>query len=301
MSIEKRIIWCWFGKGKLSELEKACIASWKEQCPDYEIVKITEKTPGFTMDKYAQDAYEHGNFSFVSDYARLWALKRMSGIYLDTDVRLLKPLNDLLRYDAFVAMSGVGFYNSVPIARGETFPAFLQEAINKLVDGRCLNELINEIVYNNYDVFGASFHEFDNIAFLGNKLFVTDNYVADSQTYGIHYCNGSWLDKWQGSYDKGSTFIPFQVYQDGIRDTNAEKKFFGHVVSDSNLALYSDKMPVARNHMFYGNFFRNKRVVYVRGNNFVIRNKSYDPLIHNVENYTIWNGDQEMLYIKLLI
>ena len=176
MSIAKRIIYCWFGDNELSELEKSCIESWKQQCPDYEILKISEKTPGFVMNEYAQSAYDHGNYSFVSDYARLWALQKWSGIYLDTDIKLLKPLDDLLKYDAFIAMSGVGFYNSVPLARGETFPNFMQEAMDKLVAGKCLNSLINEIVYSRYDVFGAAFHEFDNIAFLGNRMFVTDNY-----------------------------------------------------------------------------------------------------------------------------
>lgn len=301
MSIAKRIIYCWFGDNELSELEKSCIASWKQQCPDYEILKISEDTPGFETNEYAQDAYDHGNYSFVSDYARLWALQKWSGIYLDTDIKLLKPLDDLLKYNAFVAMSGVGFYNSVPLARGETFPEFLQEAMDKLVDGKCLNSLLNEIIYSRYDVYGASFHEYDNIAFLGNRLFVTDNYPTNSSTYGIHYCNGSWLDKWQGSYDKGATFIPFQVYQDSVRDTNAEKKFFGKIIDSDAIVLNSFNMPVARNHMFYANFFYNKRVAVVEGNNFIIHRKKYCNGKYNMEVQEIWNGDHEILKVRLAL
>lgn len=272
MSIDKRIFYCWFGHNEMSELEKACIESWSRCCPDYEIVKISEDTPGFTMDKYASDAYEHGNWSFVSDYARLWTLERQSGIYLDTDIKLLKPLDDLLKYDAFVGMSGVGFYNSVPIARGQAFPTIFKEAKEQLVDGKCLNTLMNEIVYKHYDVYGAPFHCFDNIAFLGNKMFVTGGYTAqESSTYGIHYCNGSWLDKWQGSYDKASTFIKFQIYQDHIRDTNAEKKFFGTVVENDEIRFNSILTPVTKDKIFYGNFFYNPRVASVIGNTFNIR------------------------------
>ena len=301
MSIEKRIIYCWFGENQLSELEQKCIESWTECCPDYEIMKISEDTPGFTMNKYAKDAYDHGNYSFVSDYARLWALQRYSGIYLDTDIKLLRPLDSLLKYDAFVAMSGVGFYNSVPIARGETFPAIFQEAMDKLVDGRCLNSLLNKIIYSHYDVFGSSYHEFDNIAFLGNRWFVTDNYNANALTYGIHYCNGSWLNKWQGSYDKGATFIPFQVYQDGVRDTNAEKKFFGSVIEKNDIVLHSYRMPVARNHIFYANFFYNPRMAYVEGNHFTIYRTKYSTEKYNMEEHTIWNGDNENLRLHLVI
>lgn len=271
MSIEKRIFYCWFGEAKPSELEQACIASWSEHCPDYEIVKITENTPGFKMSKYAQDAYEHGNYSFVSDYARLWALEQQSGIYLDTDIKLLRPLDALLEYDAFVGMSGVGFYNSVPLARGKTFPKIFKDAKKRLVDGTCLNTLMNKIIYDTYDVYGSPFKKIDGIAFLGNWAFVTGGYTANNQTYGIHYCNGSWLDKWQGSYDKSKTFNKFQIYQDGIRDKNAEKKLFGEVVESNELILYSRLTPVTRDKAFYGNFFFNKRVASVSGDTFTIK------------------------------
>lgn len=42
--------------------------------------------------EFVREAYQMKKYAFVSDYVRLWALKKYGGIYLDTDIELIKPI-----------------------------------------------------------------------------------------------------------------------------------------------------------------------------------------------------------------
>ena len=104
MCIPKIIHYCWFGHNKLPALYEKCIQSWKKYCPDYEIVCWNEENFDITQNRYAKEAYEAGKWAFVSDYVRLKVLFEHGGIYLDTDVELIRPI------DALVADGGyMGF------------------------------------------------------------------------------------------------------------------------------------------------------------------------------------------------
>lgn len=116
MRIPRVIYYCWFGNGKPPALVEKCIASWKKYCPDYEIVCINEDNFDVTQNQYARQAYDAGKWAFVSDYARLKILYDQGGIYLDTDVELIKPLDKLIEgggYMGFddnrVISTGLGF------------------------------------------------------------------------------------------------------------------------------------------------------------------------------------------------
>ncbi len=99
--IPKIIHYCWFGRGKKSVLIERCIESWKTQCPDYEIVEWNEDNFDVNMTLYTAQAYEAKKWAFVSDYARLYALYTVGGIYLDTDVEVLKSLDSFLEHNSF--------------------------------------------------------------------------------------------------------------------------------------------------------------------------------------------------------
>lgn len=116
MSIPKVIHYCWFGKGKMPKLAEKCLNSWKKFCPDYKIVCWNEENFDVTENRYAREAYEAKKWAFVSDYVRLKVLYNEGGIYLDTDVELIKPLDDLIcdrGYMGFddngVISTGLGF------------------------------------------------------------------------------------------------------------------------------------------------------------------------------------------------
>ena len=100
--IPKIIHYCWFGGNPLPDLALRCLKSWKKYCPDYEIIEWTEHN--FDIDAsplYVRQAYEAKKWAFVSDYARLKILYEYGGVYLDTDVEVIKNLDRFLDCTAF--------------------------------------------------------------------------------------------------------------------------------------------------------------------------------------------------------
>lgn len=99
--IPKKIHYCWFGRAEMPPLAKKCILSWRKHLPDYEFIEWNEDNFDIKAFPYAREAYEQKKYAFVSDVARLFVLYHEGGVYLDTDVELLKPLEDFLHHEAF--------------------------------------------------------------------------------------------------------------------------------------------------------------------------------------------------------
>lgn len=104
MSIPKVIHYCWFGRGEKNKLIQKCMRSWKKYCPDYEIIEWNEENFEINCCAYVQEAYEAKKWAFVSDYARLKILHEQGGIYLDTDVELIRNLDEFLNLEAFMGI-----------------------------------------------------------------------------------------------------------------------------------------------------------------------------------------------------
>lgn len=100
--IPKVIHYCWFGRGKQPKLGERCIASWRKFFPDYEIKEWNEDNFDVNMIRYTSDAYAAGKYAFVSDYARFWILYHYGGIYLDTDVEVIKSMDAIIANGAFM-------------------------------------------------------------------------------------------------------------------------------------------------------------------------------------------------------
>ena len=126
--IPKKIHYCWFGGNPLPELARKCIASWRKYLPEYEIKEWNETTFDIHSNAYVEEAYENRKYAFVTDYVRLYALYHEGGVYMDTDVEVLKPLDDLLGYEA---VSGFETETQIPtglMASREGHP-FIQELL----------------------------------------------------------------------------------------------------------------------------------------------------------------------------
>ncbi|MCD2502358.1 glycosyl transferase [Clostridium sp. NSJ-145] len=116
MSIPKIIHYCWFGRGEKNELFYKCLESWKLYCPDYEIIEWNEDNYNI-KNQYVKDAYKEKKWAFVTDYVRLDVVYNNGGIYLDTDVELVKPLDSLINLHAYFGVesqdlnvnTGLGF------------------------------------------------------------------------------------------------------------------------------------------------------------------------------------------------
>ena len=102
--IPKIIHYCWFGHKDLPPLAKKCIASWRKFLPDYEIKEWNEENFDINSVPYTAQAYKHKKFAFVSDYARFKILYEYGGIYFDTDVEIVKPIDDILETGAFFGL-----------------------------------------------------------------------------------------------------------------------------------------------------------------------------------------------------
>lgn len=99
--IPKVIHYCWFGRGKMPELAIKCINSWKKFCPDYTIKEWNEDNFNLDIFPYVREAYDNRKFAFVTDVVRLYALYTEGGVYMDTDVEVVQPLDKFLNHIAF--------------------------------------------------------------------------------------------------------------------------------------------------------------------------------------------------------
>jgi len=116
--IPKVIHYCWIGGKPLPAKMKACIASWRRLMPDAEIREWNESNYDFRQVPFMDEAYRAKKWGFVPDYARLDIIYRHGGIYLDTDVEMLKPLDAFLENRAFC-----GFENAERVNFGQVFAA----------------------------------------------------------------------------------------------------------------------------------------------------------------------------------
>ena len=125
MAIPKVIHYCWFGGNPKPKLAEKCIKSWKKYCPDWKIVEWNEDNFDLsTVPLYVRQAIEAGRWAFVTDYVRLRALTEQGGVYMDTDVELVKPLEPYLHHRAFAGFESPTSVQTGLLACEKGFPLF---------------------------------------------------------------------------------------------------------------------------------------------------------------------------------
>jgi len=138
--IPKKIHYCWFGGNPIPDEFKEYMESWKEFCPDYEIIEWNESNYDIEKNQYIHEAYQSKRWAFVSDYARLDIIYNHGGIYFDVDVELVRNLDSLLINEAFA-----GFELGKSVNTGLGFGAIKEHAtIKKLRDNYDKLKFINE-------------------------------------------------------------------------------------------------------------------------------------------------------------
>lgn len=100
--IPKIIHYCWFGRNPLPQVAQECIASWKKYLPDYEIKEWNEDNFDVNIIPYTAEAYKQKKYAFVSDYARFWVMYKYGGIYFDTDVEVIRYMDDIIAKGNFM-------------------------------------------------------------------------------------------------------------------------------------------------------------------------------------------------------
>ncbi|CAG4999654.1 hypothetical protein DYBT9275_02272 [Dyadobacter sp. CECT 9275] len=205
--IPKVIHYCWFGRGKMPVMANRCITSWQKFLPDYELRLWDEATFDVDSVPYVKEAYQARKFAFVTDYVRLYALYRFGGIYMDTDVEVLKSLDNLLHLPAF---SGFESETEIPtgIMASEPFGKWAEEQLQYyngkhflLADGSydmTTNvEIISGIMAgegfklkNGYQIYKEWIHIFPKDYFCPKERSGLINVTPN--TYCIHHFEGSW-------------------------------------------------------------------------------------------------------------
>lgn len=208
--IPKIIHYCWFGNNPLSDMAKKCIESWQKNCPEYRIMEWNEKNFDINCNTYVQEAYREKKWAFVSDVARLVALVNYGGIYMDTDVEVLQPLDNILNNEAIVGFEcesriQTGFLACVkgqPIFK-EFLRMYDQEHFVNL-DGS-MNTVTNVTRLTNLCLkYGLILNNKRQVIkgitvlpkeYLSPKDVETGKVNVTDKTLCIHYFDGSWLSK----------------------------------------------------------------------------------------------------------
>lgn len=212
--IPKIIHYCWFGKNKFPVLAKKCICSWKKYFPDYEIKLWNESNFDVNIIQYTKEAYEAKRYAFVSDYARYWILYNYGGLYFDTDVKVLRPMDEILTRGGYMGFeSSVGsealYVNAglgMAVEAGNPFLKEMLDIYSQLhfinSDGsynlKSIVKYTSEVLVTKGLVGTSEIQKICNIYIYPKEYFNPYNYNTKrfditNKTYTIHYFAGSWI------------------------------------------------------------------------------------------------------------
>ncbi|MCM3724917.1 glycosyl transferase [Neobacillus cucumis] len=208
-NIPRAIHYCWFGGKEKPSIVKRCIESWKKHLPNYEIIEWNESNFNLDSNLYVKEAYNAGKYAFVSDYVRVYALYNYGGIYLDTDVEVVKPLDDLLEHTSFwgfeqenfIATSTIGAEKGNKLIKefldSYNEKNFIKEdgTFNQLTNVAIITELLAEKglklngKYQKINEMGVFYPQtyFSPYDYINCQTFLNEN------TYTIHHFYKSWL------------------------------------------------------------------------------------------------------------
>lgn len=228
--IPKIIHYCWFGRNPLPSLAIECIASWRKFFPDYEIKEWNEDNFDVNVIPYTKEAYKVRKYAFVSDYARFWILYNYGGLYFDTDVEVIRSLDDIIKNGAFMGFERDpedkrrGLVNpglGLGMEKGNAFVKTMLDRYAELsfIDGNGQLMTDKTIVHHTTDalqdaglgkdrlqkIHGITIYPaeyFAPIHFVTKRLHITRN------TRTIHRYMGSWAEKKVSVKDKVRMTLP---------------------------------------------------------------------------------------------
>lgn len=197
----------------MPELAKKCIESWKKYLPEYEIKEWNEDTFDVNRHIYTKEAYLSKKYAFITDYVRLYVLKEYGGIYMDTDVEVLKPLDIFLNHPAF---SGFEDETHIPtgIMASEKGGVWVTEQLSYYDDKHFIKpdgtlDLTTNVLIMCENMSKQGFklknsrQNFRDIIeiypkdFFCPKSYRTGKIDLTNNTYTIHHFAGSWHTPWQ--------------------------------------------------------------------------------------------------------
>lgn len=220
--IPKKIHYCWFGGNPLPKSAQNYIETWKKYCSDYEIIEWNESNFDINGNQYVKEAYENKKFAFVSDYVRLYAMYNYGGVYMDTDVEVLRSLDEFLHHQAFSGFETPDYIPTGIMAceKGfELFGEFLDYYANRSfykpngsLDMRTNVETMTEIVDKYGLVKDGSYQEINGFALYPREIFCPYNVARGKvermpESATIHWFEKSWMSPGMKLRVKVTSFI----------------------------------------------------------------------------------------------
>lgn len=233
--IPKVIHYIWLGGHPKDRVSEICINTWKINLPDYEIKEWNEEN--LDIDKIAEEnvffreCKKRKLWAFMSDYLRLMILKKEGGIYLDTDVQVLKSFTPLLGEGAFLSYESSGNIGTGIIGAERN-----NRLITKLLDFYN-DEIWNTDIYINPMIFSHVMGNMDNknrpYTIFPQEYFspldinsrTKNEIVGTEETYTIHWYNANW-----GLTRKGYVFLRTKQYKGMEKIIEIIRKNIGYVI-----------------------------------------------------------------------
>lgn len=213
--IPKTIHFCWFSGDEYPKLVNRCLKSWKKNLSDYTIRLWDANSFDFNKVPFVKEAIEAKKWAFAADYIRLYALYTEGGIYLDSDVEVLKNFDKYLNHKMFVGtepyiLNEKVFYDiEAAIMGAEKGHPFLRECLdeyNSMHYADKEQETICHLMARHLEKYGYmaenKYQEMSNDVVVYPLEHYGNRYSFHNKT-AIHWCQSSWLDTY---YERGRLY-----------------------------------------------------------------------------------------------
>lgn len=199
MSIPKKIHYCWFGGSELPPLVEKCISTWESKLSDWEIIRWDESN-SYLDNEYVKKALDKKQYAFAADYMRFRALYEHGGVYLDTDIEVIKSFNELCEHDAFASPENLdGVMINVAVLGAKKSHPLIKDVIDyydklpddfKIVPG-VFTSILNSSEHKISILPRESFYPYNpyDVNQKVKQLFFCD---ITQNTYAIHHWMSSW-------------------------------------------------------------------------------------------------------------
>jgi len=228
--IPKIIHYCWLSDDPIPSQLKKYIEDWSKIMPDYKVKKWDQDTINLDDHPFAKHAFDAKKYAFAADYIRVYALYNEGGIYLDSDVLVLKSFDKFLSFGYFTSFENhwrpsffkmlTGRYIDKRGNRYENIQKVIGVGLQAAIMGSEAQHPILKDLWEYYSFLNWSndalpvlapyvyariaerygFKYFDKLQFLENNIvvfssdvFATKGIYVNNNTHAIHMIVGSWV------------------------------------------------------------------------------------------------------------